>query len=361
MNHPLFVLPDEEFYDLLSRTNVAEFQMDRFKAARVGLVPNAELPALLALWHSAIPQPDGFRWPWPTLDRAVGMLPMGDLAVVLAQTGSGKTTFTASLLNQLPNETPALVFATEIPADRYLSALASRRAGLHPDKVEQGLWHQAGYRMSEDEARMKHRHAVSDLEFGNITVAPHLRLKASELRDTLFREAEKSCPKVVVVDHFQAITHDLRDGVAAVQTTLELLQDFAIREHVTVIVTNQVHVRGQGGLPPRPTDCIHLGGVFGGQALGQAASQILGVHRVYSQTTKAGIAITSEFLREYHKSGGKDSELWDRSAVAIDLPKIRYDAHGNVGSEIRLAYKDGQYVESGTDRGYSPPSASEDA
>jgi len=269
---------------------------------------------------------------------------MGDLAVVLAQTGSGKTTFTASLLNQM-RETPTLVFATEIPDDRYLSALASRRAGLHPDRVQQGMWAEAGWRMSAEDARQKHREAVYELSASPLTIAPHLRLRASQLRDTLMAEADRAQPQVVILDHFQAVIHDLRDGVAAVQATLELLQDFALTEYVTVIVTNQVHVRGQGGLPPKPTDCVHLAGVFGGQALGQAASQVLGVHRVFRPTTHTGLAITPAFLQEYRKSGGNESLLWDREAVAIDLPKIRYDAHGNVGSEVRLAYKDGQYVE----------------
>lgn len=344
MKHPLYTLPDEEFGELMTRCNPPEWQVERFREARQGR-DTQETSTVLALWQSAVPHPDGFRWPWPSLARQTGPLPVGDLAVVLAQTGSGKTTFTASLLNQLPDTTPALVFATEIPADRYLSALAARRAGLHPDRVQHGLWAEAGWRMSEEEARKRHREAVMELEFGNLTIAPHLRLRASQLRDTLLAEADKSQPQVVVVDHFQAITHDLRDGVAAVQATLELLQDFALREYVTVIVTNQVHVRGQGGLPPRPTDCIHLAGVFGGQSLGQAASQILGVHRVFQEMTATGVAITPAFLQEYRKSGGNESLLWDRNAVAIDLPKIRYDAHGNVGSEVRLAYRDGQYVE----------------
>jgi len=347
-HHPLFALDDDAFGEEMARTNVADWQVDRFKQARAGTLPEDLQVATMALWHSAVAQPDGFRWPWPTLARATGPLPMGDLAVVLAQTGSGKTTFTASLLNQIPPTTTALVFATEIPDDRYLSALAARRAGLHPDRVQQGLWSQAGFRMTEDEARMRHRQAVFELEMGNITIAPHLRLRASQLRDTLFREADRACPSVVVVDHFQAITHDLRDGVAAVQATLELLQDFALTQYVTVIVTNQVHVRGQGGPTPRATDCVHLGGVFGGQALGQAASQVLGVHRTFLDRTIQGTAITPSFLTEYRKGNGNESLLWDRQAVAIDLAKIRYDAHGSVGTEVRLAYRDGQYHEPGT-------------
>lgn len=357
-NHPLYTLPEEEFGELMSRVTLPDWQVERFREARRGNLLDAERPTVLALWQSAVPQPDGFRWPWPTLDRATGPLPIGDLAVVLAQTGSGKTTFTASLLNQLPSSTPALVFATEIPDDRYLSALAARRAGLHPDRVQQGLWGQAGWRMLEDEARKRHREAVMELEFGNITIAPHLRLRASQLRDTLLAEADKSGPQVVVVDHFQAITHDLRDGVAAVQATLELLQDFALRQYVTVIVTNQVHVRGQGG-HPKPTDCVHLAGVFGGQALGQAASQVLGVHRVFAKTDHRGIAITPAFLTEYRRLNGNESTLWDREAVAIDLPKIRYDAHGNVGSEVRLAYRDGQYWDD-AHPGHSPDRVADD-
>src|SRR6187549_1669480 len=143
LKHPLFTLDDDEFGELMTRCNPPEWQVGRFREARAGR-ETQELMTVLALWQSAIPQPDGFRWPWPTLDRQVGPLPTGDLAVVLAQTGSGKTTFTASLLNRLPKDTQALVFATEIPADRCMSALASRRAGLHPDRVQQGLWDSAG-------------------------------------------------------------------------------------------------------------------------------------------------------------------------------------------------------------------------
>lgn len=344
MKHPLYILPDEELDELLGKSETPDWAVDMFRKARAVDLGDAERQEVLAVWHSTVPQPDGFRWPWPTLDRGIGMLPMGDLAVVLAQTGSGKTTFTASLLNRRKGTT--LVFATEIPDDRYLSSLAARRAGLHPDRVQQGLWSQAGWRMTEEEARQKHRHAVYELAHSDLTIAPHLRLRASQLRDTLMREADRAQPSLVVVDHFQAIVHDLGDGVSATMATLELLQDFALTEYVTVVVTNQVHVRGQGGAPPKPTDCVHLAGVFGGQALGQAASQILGVHRVFAnQHPTTGIALTPEYLRDYAKNGGRDSALWDRNAVAIDLLKIRYDAHSNVGAEVRLVYRDGQYFD----------------
>ena len=357
MNHPLFALSDEAFHETLGRHDVDPDTCRVLKSCR-GLEHASHDPThdrygvpvgdglrqqALALWQSAIPEPSGFRWPWPTLDRAAGLLPMGDLAVVLAQTGSGKTTFTASLLNQLP-ETRTLVFATEIPDHRYLSALASRRAGLHPDRVQQGLWSEAGWRMTADEAQRKHQQAVKEVGQLPLLVSPHLRLKASQLRETLRKDADRLDPQLVVVDHFQAIVHDLGDGVSGVQATLEVLQDFAIDAHTTVVVTNQVHVRGQGGLPPKATDCVHLAGVFGGQALGQAASQVLGVHRVYSDF-HGTIPVTRAFLQEWHKGNGKDSELWDRTKVAIDLPKIRYDAHGNVGKEVQLKYEAGQYVE----------------
>jgi len=353
VNHPLFTLPDEEFEEALARANADLSVSGRLRACRDTFfahqngywetgVSTAQQQEALALWHSLVPT-EGFRWPWPTLDRQVGLLPVGDLAVVLAQTGSGKTTFTASLLNLIP-KTKALVFATEIPAERYMAALASRRAGLNPDKVELGMWESAGWRMTPDEAKGKHQQAVQELRSQPLTVAPYPRLKTSQLRETLLKAAETSEPEVVVVDHFQAIRHDLYEGVGAVQATIEVLLDFAQSTRTTVIVTNQVHVRGQGGLPPKATDCIHLSGVFGGQALGQAASQILGVHRCYADF-HGSIPITPAFLTEWHKSKGKDRDLWDRTKVAIDFPKIRYDAHGNVGTEVRLDYKDGRYCE----------------
>lgn len=98
-------------------------------------------------------------------------------------------------------------------------------------------------------------------------------------------------------------------------------------------------------MPPRPTDCVHLAGVFGGQALGQAATQILGVHRRMVDLTRNGTAVTPDFLREYRKAGGNESELWDRTSVAIDLPKLRYDANGTSGSEVVLKYANGLYFD----------------
>lgn len=345
-NHPLFALPDEEFEEELARTEALPHVVERLRGYRLAerLYPTERQEAL-ALWHSTITRQEGFRWPWKALDEKVGLLPTGDMAVVLAQTGSGKTTFTASLIHRVYRGTKTLVFATEIPDHRYVSALAARGAGLHPDRVQQQDWDHAGFRMTAAQARQAHAHAVSELlDWGTLTVAPHLRLRASQLKDTLLTEADRSDPKLVIVDHFQAIDHDLREGVSGVQATLALLQDFAVEQHITVIVTNQVHVRGQGGLPA-PTDCVHLAGVFGGQSLGQAATQILGVHRVFSDLSPQGIAITPDYLREYRKAGGKDALLWDRSKVAIDLCKIRYDAYGNSGGEVKLGYKDGLYVD----------------
>lgn len=340
--HPLWALAEPELEALLAHRKAPASFRNRVRVARQGPVPDVERQSLVARWGSVVGV-DGFRWPWVALNSTLGLLPMGEMAVVLAQSGQGKSTFVGSLVNRLPT-TPTLVFATETKDEKYRAQLAARRANLNPDAVVLGDWHLAHRGVTADEARKRFEDAEEQLHYAPLTVAPYLSLRASQMADSLKRAVDNAAhpPQVVIIDHFQAIEHDLATGFNGQQETLRLLHEFADREYVTVIVTNQAHLRGQG-TPPRPTDCIELAGNFGGQSLIQYAAQVLGIHRVFQETTKDGIAITPDFLKKLRERKGNEKEFYDPTRAAIDLPKVRFDGNGTVGAEVRVQYRNGQF------------------
>lgn len=340
--HPLWSLSDLELEALCEAGHAPESLRVAFRVARATPPDPATSQRLLAAFHGICAIPDGFRWPWVGIDSQLGLLPMGELAVVLGQTGNGKTTFTSSLLNRL-STVPTLVFATETPAERYLTQLASRRANLHPDLVVQGQWGRAGFRMDAPTARQRYAEALSQLEAAPLTIAPELSLKASAMQTALVRACDRATdtPQVVIVDHFQAIQHDLADGVKGTQETLNVLHQFAYDHYLTLIVTNQAHLKGNG-VTPKPHHCIDTAGNFGGQTLMQYAAQVIGLHRVLVGEHN-GVAVTGKFVQEFERGGGNVRELYDRSRVAVDLCKVRYDGGGVVGSEVRLKYVNGAY------------------
>lgn len=339
--HPIWSLSDDYLEVVLTHAKAPASLRNAVRAARQGGVDDKARQRLLAEWNAHV-QPDGFVWPWVALSSTTGPLPMGEMAVVLAQSGEGKSTFTGSLLNRL-GQTPALVFATETKDERYRIQMAARRAGLHPAAAVLGEWRHASRNMSAEDAKQRYAQANDELDALPIAIAPYLSLRTSQMVDCLKRAVDNAehPPQVIVVDHFQAIHHDCGEGVSAQQETLRLLHEFADTEYVTMIVTNQAHLRGQGG-PPKRTDCIDLAGNFGGQSLMQYAAQVIGLHRVFAPTMN-GIAITPEFLKAYRERKGNERELYDKTKVAVDIAKSRYDLWTNAGQEVYLQYRDGQY------------------
>lgn len=161
------------------------------------------------------------------VDKTVGNLQAGDLAIVAARPGMGKTSFVTSIVKNIaesPNE-GGLIFSLEMPAEQLAGRMLCTEAGFSMKKIRMG-------RMSSEDIT-KGTHAASvlgdldiyldDASTGRPSVGD-IATKSRRLAAKLRRERKRL--SVIVVDYLQIVKldkalahqrHDLAVGEVSIE------------------------------------------------------------------------------------------------------------------------------------------------
>ena len=179
---------------------------------------------------------------WPSMDQVVGGLIPGNMWVVAARPGKGKSAFAANLLVNVAKlgERAALV-SLEMSAQEIGMRLLCREAKVNWESLRDGKIQDAGKLMVDASNRLMHI---------PMTVIDQPRVSVGSLRAAV----QQTKPAVIIVDYVQLMTGPTRNNreqeVAAVSRGLKLL---AREEGVCVIALAQlnrnVEMRGEGASP----------------------------------------------------------------------------------------------------------------
>lgn len=179
---------------------------------------------------------------WPSIDKVVGGLVPGNLWVVAARPGKGKSAWAANLLvNVARSGEHALLLSLEMSAQEIGMRLLCRESKLNWESLRDGKVPDAG-RLLVD--------AATRLSALPLTVNDNPRVQVGSIRSLC--QALK--PAVVIVDYVQLMSGPVRSNreqeVAAISRGLKLL---AKEERCTVIalaqLNRQVEMRGDGASP----------------------------------------------------------------------------------------------------------------
>lgn len=209
-------------------------------------------PSLAALAHQqveaavALGQRDlsgAPRWSWPDLARLVGPMLPGDLWVVGALTGNGKTSFLMSEMQFLADQAmTTLYLPLELDPTQLRRRWAAWHLGLEWVHVARNEWGQLGEGAEEaltermrELARDPHVHFPEDR-----------RPTMGRLAQWIRRSVAEADAKVIIVDHFHRLDFGDAGTNYRIQVTeaVRALKDLAREHGVAVLVAAQLNQDG---------------------------------------------------------------------------------------------------------------------
>jgi replicative DNA helicase len=240
----------------------------------------------------------GISTGFENLDRFIypGMIP-GQVAVILAKTGVGKTTFSTQLIwNFVHNQEPVLMLSLE----QMKGEIASRLYKI-------ARYDNAGYTAAQVATNLNGLFRLNDEN----RVAPD---DVAQLIEE-FEEQVGQRPKAIIVDYLGYWARSFRGGSAYEQTTAAImeLKNIAKREKLVIIAPHQVNRVGNRG--ERLT---------------------LDMARDSGAIEETGDFVMSLFAPS-HKDGVDPGQMTfkDRADLRLELLKSR---HGNAGKDVRMYF-----------------------
>jgi replicative DNA helicase len=305
--------------DARKMTSLAEGY--REEAARAGGLDGAALAARqrqAALERSAQDHSGAPRWPWTSLHTLAGPLLGGDLVVIGARPGAGKTTFA---LNAAQHFTecgyPWLYIGQEMAPEQLRRKWSAMRLGYPAPPVLRNEWDElpAGARESVDADVMQQ---TSPPLVNLAHFADARRLDAMGLVKWVQFAVSRGC-RIVILDHIHRLQHGL-DASALTYETAEAVRtckEQAVKHQLTMLVAAQLN-RGARDpvaeyLPP-PLSALKQTG-----ALEEEADVALLLHRTLKRST------TRKDLTEVRFGRRPVAEVVESNVMSIRIGKHRLD------------------------------------
>lgn len=183
---------------------------------------------------------DAPTWAWPDLARMVGAMLPGDLWVVGALTGNGKTSFLMSEMQHLADQRRATLYLPlELDPTQLRRRWAAWHLGLEWVHVARNEWDQLGEGAQE---------ALTE-QMRELAQQPYVHFPADRrptmgrLAQWIRRSVEEADAKVVFVDHFHRLDFGTVGTNYRVQVTdaVRTLKDLAREHGVAVLVAAQLN------------------------------------------------------------------------------------------------------------------------
>lgn len=217
----------------------------------------------------------GLPFGWPTLDDLTQGAHPGDLIVLVARPGSGKTFLTLKAAHTAWRDgAKVLVIATEVPALRMLQRVDALHLGLDYSLYRKHLL------SSNDRARLEAHLQSEDPAFERFVVVDALGSTPSAIA-SLVEQVE---PDMLFIDSFYRLNPDgkfdpRQNWQRFAHLSNEIKDRLAMRFKIPVMVNTQFHREVGSGFGNRKNVEGGLENIAEGDALGKAADLVLGVIR----------------------------------------------------------------------------------
>jgi replicative DNA helicase len=284
---------------------------------------------LWALYHDAS---TAISWPFARLQSTIGAMMPGELIVIGARTGVGKTTVLLNLVDPLTcQEIPTRVLPFETPPHKLLRLLAAIRLGYNPIAVIRGMWEDLPASAMEGiETEVRRLTAVPRSEF--LQWAPQGSMSPVQVYHEMEQAADCGC-RIVVIDHLHRIALEGRNGESEMRKLMQGLKDRAEKLELICLIGAQLN-RGERDplrryLPPVDTD------LRGGGSIEEEADVVLGLYMPLKRD------VTNGQMAEVRKGLAKVRPLVRANTTGIRIIKHRVDS-GPVGEDVFLAYDHGR-------------------
>ena len=259
------------------------------------------------------------RWPWLALQGLIGPLLPGDLVVVGARPGAGKTTFLLNVMSSLTAaETPWLYLGQEMAPEQLRRKWAALRLGYPAAAVLRNEWHAlptgAREAVDADVMRQTSPPLVNVAHFGD----PR-RLDVMALEKWVREFAGNTTNRVVVLDHIHRLRHGL-DASALTYETAEAVRtckELAVKYQLVFLVAAQLNRADRDVLAdhlPPPLSSLKQTG-----ALEEEADTVLLLHRALKRT------VSVADLRDVRQGQRPLADVAEPNVMAVRVGKYRLD------------------------------------
>ena len=225
---------------------------------------------------------NALRWQWRDVDDLVGPLLPGELHLVGARTGQGKTTFLMNWMDYLVTKRgiPLLYIGMEMDAAQLRRKWAAWRCGLDAKLVLANQWHRL-----PDGAQQK---IEDDLDWqGSADImqlahfSPARRIDIRDLTMWTKWAVDRGC-RAVVVDHFHRMQHGGGEHERqSMSENVRVAKELAVEERVSMVMAAQVNRGSRDELDayyPPPLNALKECGT-----LEEEADTVLMLHRALKE------------------------------------------------------------------------------
>jgi len=278
------------------------------------------------------------RWPLAPLDDVLGGLAPGDVHWVFAHTGSGKTSFTQTMVKHwLTFGYRVYSAGLEIPTERLRVQTACRFLNLDHGQLFKGnLQRRPDWPDLRRALKAELERQRDDPMFQRLRLAPYDALTAA-VAAQICEEAHDFGADVVLIDHVDHLDADGRGGneraesLALVKVINALTKSYGLR----TICTSQTNREGKAGNKLR--DHYPLTSEMGRY----------GDHKIQSGTTAIGLR--RPIKPDYDKAAMKEARQNYTAVLDVLAPhtiaaNVLKDRHGNLGPDIWMGFWQGEVV-----------------
>ena len=291
--------------------------------------------------------PDAYlRWPWPALHQLTKGIAPGNVVVIGAFTGTGKTTFVASAVNRwLDQGRTVYAMPLESKPDEFRTHLAAQRAGVRPGDVLSG----ALYEMSNGEALMgavsgEMSKQIEEPMLSKLIVSGQPHIDRYKMQQACEEAAEFKADCVIVdhVDHIEGTPGQsfYEESVRTLKAALKLAQGLGLRLILTSQLNNQV-TAGHRLARYQPPQIQHF---YMGQHKAQVATQVIGLYRpIRSRLPDEDEKAYRKLLDDARHDMVEPQDVLARGVTGV--VKVKDRNYGAEGQRIALAYEHGRILD----------------
>jgi KaiC/GvpD/RAD55 family RecA-like ATPase len=269
-----------------------EARLQAGEEPRISVTDIAEWQVAEAIWDAVGLVPAVLTWPWDKLQGLIGDLLAGEVWVVGASTGNGKSTFIDNLITALVARSRGharmTVATLEERAARVKRKLACLELGYDIPAVFRKQWWRLGVPEKEAKARLVEalaRQARPPLR-ESVRFCPADTLGRAGLA-ALIEQAHEWHHRLVIVDHLHHLEHGDGPEHRGIRETMKLAKTLANRYGMTILFTAQLN-RGDTRDKRRSFYPPQLSDLQGASAIEQVADGVLLLYRPLRPGIKAG-------------------------------------------------------------------------
>jgi KaiC/GvpD/RAD55 family RecA-like ATPase len=262
---------------------------------------------------------DFLHLPWPALDAVVGGIGRGEVWMVGAYSGQGKTIFLMSLLNFL-FDLGKRVFYMGLESVPWVlrTQWACIRLGLSAGDVLSGKLASESAEWSFIRAKLKHeieRQALDDAS-ARVYFSPQKFVDAFKLRDAIEQAADLGSDVLIIdhVDHLEGSAGGLYENSVQIhKVLLDAAQKYGVRVLAATQFNNEMIKGNRLGMhmPPSPT------AVYMGNHKRQVASGMLGLYKPLK------FDITKDEMQKFARGELEPIDVVERGVMACLVMKHR--------------------------------------